>query len=60
MTKEIDEKLFYLKELIEKADKRIKKYYEVKKEEDKETYFFAISKFVEEIIETSIKINNIL
>jgi len=60
MDKEIIlDKLAYLKQLIEKLDLRIEKYEKEKENIEKETLFLAISKLCEEIIETSIKINNI-
>ena len=59
MEKEIiKEKLIYLKEILKKLDRRIKKYDIEKDSEDKETLFIAITKLCEEVVEIGIKINN--
>lgn len=56
----IKEKLVYIKELLIKLDKRIIKFETEHDEEERETLFAAMTKFVEEIIEKSIKINMLL
>jgi uncharacterized protein YutE (UPF0331/DUF86 family) len=53
-------KLSYQKELLEKVDKRLKKYVIEKDIETKETLFAAMSKFCEEIVEVGIKVNNLI
>ena len=56
----IEEKLAYLKSLLKKIEYRLEKYDIEKDESERETLFAAMSKFSEEVIETAIKINNIL
>jgi len=56
----IEEKLAYLKSLLKKIEYRLEKYDIEKDENEKETLFAAMSKFSEEVVETAIKINNIL
>jgi uncharacterized protein YutE (UPF0331/DUF86 family) len=57
----IENKLIYIKILLEKINKNIEKYELIEKEnENKEIFFVAISKYIEELIETSIKINNLI
>lgn len=56
----IKEKLVYIKELLVKLNIRIEKYEKATNEEEKETLFAAMSKFVEEIVEIAIKINTLI
>jgi uncharacterized protein YutE (UPF0331/DUF86 family) len=60
MVEVIKNKISYLKENIIKAEKRIKQYENTKDFYDKETLELAISKLIEEIVETAIKINNLI
>lgn len=54
----IELKLTYLKSILNKAQRRYDLYKEVNDEEELETLFAALSKFIEEIIEVSVIINN--
>lgn len=54
----INEKLVYLKSILEKLKIRVEKYKVEIDLETKETLFAASSKFAEEIVEVAIKINN--
>ncbi len=54
----INEKIIYIKSLLIKLNKLFSKYDNTTNEEEKEFFFAAMTKFVEEIIEISIKINN--
>jgi len=53
-------KIAYLKENLLKIEKRIEKYEKESNFEEKETLELAITKLIEELVETAIKINNIL
>lgn len=57
-TEIINEKLIYLKDLLNKLKIRLNEYKKETNIEKKETLFAATTKFSEEIIETAIKINN--
>ena len=57
-TEKIEIKLLYLKEIITKAQLRYDLYSKEENELQKETLFVALSKFIEEIIESSVIINN--
>ena len=54
----IQEKLEYLNDNIKKLEFRYNKYKNETDELEKETLLLAISKLIEEIIESAIKINN--
>jgi uncharacterized protein YutE (UPF0331/DUF86 family) len=54
----INEKIIYIKSLLIKLDKLLNRHNKIEDEEEQEFSFAAMTKFVEEIIETSIKINN--
>jgi uncharacterized protein YutE (UPF0331/DUF86 family) len=57
---EIMSKLKYIDLLIKKTSKKYDYYLKEKDEENKDTLYLAISKLIEELIETATNINNLL
>ena len=57
---QITSKLKYLNLIIRKISKKYELYKKEKDEENKDTIYLALSKLIEELIETSTNINNLL
>ena len=55
----INSKLTYITELIEECEIRLKKYEIEENLQEKFTLYLALSKLIEEIVESAIQINNI-